>query len=271
MATKHPTVGIAFGSGGARGVAHVGVLRVLVEAGVPITALAGSSVGAWIAAHYGLYADLDRLTELTVGREREKLLAFLEPSLRGGLVKGDRIKKLLTDWLDDASFSAARIPFAVVATDLYTAEPVVLKAGRVVPAVHASMAIPGLFAPVVVNGRTLIDGGTSRPVPDAVVRAMGVDVVISINLDSYQTVTESSIEKLTASRVGYRGFTILRANLASQSMQSSDVIIAPPLQTTGWLGFKKYFADHGGAEMVAIGARAAQAALPQIKKLLKAV
>lgn len=269
MAKHKPTVGIAFGSGGARGVAHIGVLRVLQAAGIPITALAGSSVGAWIAAHYGLYADIDHLTELTVGREREKLLAFLEPSLHGGLVKGDRLERLLREWLDDRQFDQARIPFAVVATDLDTGAPVVINTGPVVGAVHASMAVPGLFAPVVIKGKTLIDGGASRPVPDAVVRAMGVDIVISVNLDSYYRQPARGTKKLTARGVSYAGFSIMRANFSDQSMQSSDIIISPPLQTTGWLGFKKYFADHGGAEMMAIGEQAARAAMPQIKKLLK--
>jgi len=269
MTTSHPTVGIAFGSGGARGLAHVGVLKVLIEAGIPIATMAGSSVGAWIAAHYGLYADLDKLFELTVGREKEKLLTFLEPGLRGGLIKGERLRKLMTDWLDNREFADARIPFAVVATELHNGEPVVFNSGPVVPAVCASMAVPGLFTPVSHQDKVLIDGGTSRPVPDAAVRAMGVDIVISVNLDSYHYQTSPNTKRLTASRVGYCGFNIIRANLATQSMQSSDVIITPELQAVGWLGFRKYFTQHGGEEMVKIGEQAAREALPKIQALLK--
>ena len=110
---------------------------------------------------------------------------FRSPILRGGLVKGNKVEKLLKNWLNNASFSETKIPLGIVTTDLITGETVVFTEGKLATAVRASMSIPTLFTPVKLNNKLLVDGGLSNPIPDDLVKKMGADIVISVNLDNY--------------------------------------------------------------------------------------
>ncbi len=267
---QRKTVGLALGSGGALGLAHVGVIHVLRQHGIPIDYLAGSSVGAWVAAHYGMFEDIDRLEDLTVRNERDKLRIFLEPGFRAGLIKGRRLEKTFERWLGgQRQFSDARIPFAVVATDLVKGRAVAFKRGAVIPALHASMAVPTIFEPVEYNGRVLVDGGVMMPVPDEVVRDMGADIVISVNLDRYMGRKPlTAAKKLTIGKVTYWSAQLVRAQLATASMQSSDVVIEPPVQVHGLLGLKQYFGQKQGEAIMRAGQRAASRQIEQIKQLV---
>lgn len=199
---EKPKIGIAFGSGGARGWAHIGVIRALKECGIQPTCLSGSSIGAIAAA---LWAEdrLDAFEELAGGMNPKTAAAlFLEFKLnRGGLFSGERAMQTLRKLLPVESFSELPIPFAAVATDLNDGRPVVLNTGYILDALRASFAIPGIFVPAVTpKGRVLIDGAYSNPLPMDVVRAMGAEYVIAVNIDStiacpYQTDVVSKVEQ----------------------------------------------------------------------------
>jgi NTE family protein len=268
MKKKRKTIGIAFGSGGIRGLAHVGVINALLKNNIPIDYVAGSSIGAWISAHYALYQDIELLEEYTVHKQREKFRAFLEPSLRGGVVKGKKIDALLTTWLGDSSFRDTKIPCHIVATDLISGNPIILKSGKLAKAAHASMAIPTLFAPIQHKGMLLVDGGTCNPVPDDVVKKMGADIVISVNLDNFKNNT-TPVKRLTTFRyTANRSFEIMRHYLANYSMQNSDIIIEPKMGTIGITSWKNYFTAKIGPEIVKAGEREATKYISDIKKLL---
>lgn len=255
------------GSGGIRGIAHVGVLKTLLKHDIPIDFIAGSSIGAWVGAHYALFQDLETLESLTVGSRLEKLDALFEPSLRGGLAGGEKTKALLTQWLGDASFEQTKIPLALVATDLGRREAHVFSTGALVPAVQASMAIPGLFKPVLYRGRAFIDGGISNPVPNDLMKDMGADIIIGVNLyhlpeDAHargetdfglMDVTKASIE-------------IMRYYLAKHSMSLAHVAIEPSLEE--YADWGRYFMEGNGQKIVAIGEAETEKIIPALKELL---
>jgi len=262
------TFGIALGGGGIRGLAHVGVLKALIKHAIPIDYISGSSIGAWVGAHYARYQDIEKLTEFTVGKKQEKLLSFLEPSFSGGFIQGAKLERLLSVWLEDARFSDLHIPLGIVASDLIQREPYVFLTGRLVPAVHASMAIPGLFKPVVSSRRVLVDGDVCRPVPCDVVRSMGADIVLGVNL-YYEQRAEASqrIQKNTSFiEVAVQAVDTMRFQLAQFSMKDADIVLQPDLSM--FASWKNYFTQDIGAEAVSIGERETEKIIPRIRQML---
>ena len=263
---KRIKVGLALGSGGIRGLAHIGVIKTLLKYEIPIDYIAGASIGAWVGAHYALFQDIAMLETVTVGSKKEKLAAFFDPSLRGGLIGGVKMKKLLGQWLQDGVFEQTKIPLAVVATDINKRETCVFSTGSLVPAVQASMAIPGVFKPILYQDRVLVDGAVSNPVPSDVVRSMGADIVIGVNLyrvpeDVTHVTTDIGLVDVTR-----RTMEILRYYLAKHSTASADVVIEPAVEA--YAGWSRYFTRDIGQEIVGIGEKEAEVHMPSIMKLL---
>lgn len=177
------TLGLALGSGGARGWAHIGVIRALEEAGIQIHAIAGSSIGAFVGAIYAA-DELDDLEAFVQTLNWRAIVSYFDvvfPST--GLLDGSRIYDLLSEHLYDRQIEDTNIPFCCVATDLETGSPVCLEQGRLADAVRASISMPGIFTPFEHSGRHLGDGGIVNPVPVDVARRLGVDVVLAVNLN----------------------------------------------------------------------------------------
>ncbi|HMM45726.1 MAG TPA: patatin-like phospholipase family protein [Candidatus Macondimonas sp.] len=174
-------VGLALGSGSARGLAHVGVLRALDEAGIKVDFIAGTSMGAVIGAIYAT-GKLDGLTERNF--DWKSIVSLLDPVFpRSGLIDGQKIIDFVRAHVPAARIEDLPIPFQTVATDIMTGEQVALGTGDLIEAVRASISVPGIFTPVRSNGRILVDGGLVNPVPVSVVRAMGADRVIAVDLN----------------------------------------------------------------------------------------
>jgi len=182
-ATRKPQVGLALGSGSARGWAHIGVIRALERAGVHPDVVCGTSVGALVGAAYAA-GELDRFEQWVVGLGVWDVVTLMDVSLGSGLFKGQRLMDLLGQHFADRPIEELPIPFAAVATALQTGAEVWLRRGSTLDAVRASIALPGLFAPVVRDGHVLVDGGLVNPVPVSLARAMGADVVIAVDLGS---------------------------------------------------------------------------------------
>jgi len=179
-------VGLALSGGGARGLAHIGVLKVLEQEGVPIDYLAGASMGGLIAAGYaaGLIPDFLEQEALRMGNIR-RLLALADRSLpRRGLFEGQKVRQYLAGHLGDRTFDDLRLPLALVAVDLNGGREVILRDGPVVDAVRATISLPGVFTPVERDGQLLVDGGLLNNLPADVVRQMGADVVIAVDVST---------------------------------------------------------------------------------------
>lgn len=267
--SKLPTrkrVGLALGSGGIRGLAHVGVIKVLLENKIPIDYIAGCSIGAWVGVHYGLYKDLAKLAEYTVGKKQEKLRSFFEPTLRGGLIKGEKLEVLFEEWLEHKTFADLQLPVKLVATDLVAGEPVVLDKGSLAHATRVSMAVTGAFSPIIEGKKILADGGVCNPVPDDLVRQMGADIVISVNLDDFKGQDRFSAKDISLVNVAARSIEIMRHHLAVYSLKNSDIVITPTVAR--FANWREYFWNDAGDDIVKEGEVAAEKEIENIKKLL---
>lgn len=182
MAVK-PKLGLVLGSGSARGWAHIGVIRALADAGCVPDIVAGCSIGAFVGAAYA-DGDLDKLEPWVRGLAWKEVLSLLDVSFSGGLIKGEKLLGFFQRHFVDRDFASLNLPFACVATDLASGREIWLREGSVASAVRASIAVPGLFTPVVCNDRLLVDGGLVNPVPVSLCRAMGADIVIAVDLGS---------------------------------------------------------------------------------------
>jgi NTE family protein len=176
-------VGLALGGGSARGWAHIGVIRALEQAGIRPDLVCGTSIGALVGAAYAT-GELARFEQWVLGLGFKDVVAFMDLSLSSGLLKGERLMDFFRRHFVDRPIEQLAMPFAAVATSLHTGAEVWLRDGSTVDAVRASIALPGLFAPVRREGAVLVDGGLVNPVPVSLARAMGADVVIAVDLGS---------------------------------------------------------------------------------------
>lgn len=177
------TVGLALGGGSARGWAHVGVIRALEQAGFRPDLVCGTSVGSLVGAAYAA-GELERFEKWLLGLRMKDIVGFMDLSLGGGMLKGERVMEFFRRNFVDRPIGELSMPFAAVATALHTGAEVWLRDGSTVEAVRASIAVPGLFTPALRDGVMLVDGGLVNPVPIALARAMGADVVIAVDLAS---------------------------------------------------------------------------------------
>ncbi len=178
-----PRVGLALGSGSARGWAHIGVIRALEQAGVRPDLVCGTSIGSLVGAAYAA-GELDRLEQWALSLRPGEVIKFLDVSPRRGLVKGERIMSFFQRNFRDRPLEELGMPFAAVATSLENGAEVWLRRGSPLGAVRAAIAIPGLLAPVQHEGSVLVDGGLVNPVPVSLARAMGAEFVIAVDLNS---------------------------------------------------------------------------------------
>jgi NTE family protein len=176
-------VGLALGSGSARGWAHIGVIRALEAAGIQPEVVCGTSVGALVGAAY-VAGELDRLEEWVRTLTMKDVIAFMDFTLSGGLVRGGRLMDHFRQHFTDRRIEQLATPFAAVATALDTGAEIWLRSGSMFEAVRASVAVPGFFAPVLREGMVLVDGGLVNPVPVSLARAMGADILIAVDLGS---------------------------------------------------------------------------------------
>src|SRR5882724_10760048 len=253
---ERPPLGLALAGGFARGIAHIGVLRVLGEAGIPIDCVAGTSVGALIGAGYCAGASLEKMQEIGA------LTSFTDfgrwtPSWLG-LATNQRMEKYLSRFSPVKTFEELKTPLAVATTDINAGVSVYYSHGPIAPVIRASCAYPGLFVPIQYDGRTLVDGFLTAPVPIEGALLLGADLVIAVYLEA------GTVEQpRTFTDVLSRAFNILQRHSDLAWRTQADIIIEPDVKPFVWDDFTKT------PEMVAAGEAAALAALPQIRAALR--
>lgn len=295
MARK-PKLGLALGGGAARGWAHIGVIHALAEEGIVFDAICGCSIGAFVGAIYA-DGDLDKLEAWVTALSWQDVVALLDVSLKGGFIKGAKLIQYFERNFVARDFAELPLPFACVATDLETGREVWLRAGGVAHAVRASIALPGLFTPVAHEGSFLVDGGLVNPVPVSLCRAMGMDLVIAVDLGSDivgRSLRRVEPEQTAESEAGWTrrvldhfgiapetlalegnhspslmtvltaSINIMQVRIARSRLagEPADVLIAPRLGQLGLLDF------HRGREAIAEGRAAVARSLPAIRHVL---
>lgn len=259
MTDVPPRVGIALGGGGARGFAEIGVLRVLEQERIPVTAVAGTSVGALVGA---LYADTGRVLDAEFHavalHEADVFDYALSSMLSGGLIKGDALEEFLRTRLRNQTIESMALPFAAVAVDLRTGQPMIFTQGPVAPAVHASAAIPGVFVPVTIDGKAYVDGGVVDPVPVDAARKLGAEVVIAV-------VIPPDIPRETPTNplvIAYRAVTIMASLIGDLRAREADIVIRPEVGEVAFDDFSQK------KRLIESGEAAARAALPEIRRAI---
>ncbi len=255
-------VGLALSAGGARGIAHVGVLQALLEAGIPVGAVAGTSVGAYVGGLFAAGVPLDEITQLWEEAGLWQTARFLLPTVPWrGWSTGEELRRRLRGMVGERRIEDLPIPFAAVVTDLHSGQAVALRRGDLVDAIRASISVPGLFVPVEVEGRTAIDGGVVHPLPVDVARALGAEVVVAV--DVLLPPEEKRLGRVTVFSVLFQMATIFQKRIADLeiALLRPEVVIRPR------------FGDRAptytsAGEGRAAGYRAAQEALPGLQALL---
>jgi NTE family protein len=254
--SPRPKIGLALAGGFARGIAHIGVLRAFREAGIPIDCVAGTSVGALIGAGFCAGATLEFMEE--TGRQTTFAdFGRWTPSWLG-LATNQRMEKYLSRLTPITTFEELHVPLAISTTDINAGITVYYSSGPIAPALRASCAYPGLFVPIQHDGRTLVDGFLTSPVPVEGALLLGAEVVIAIFLES------GGIENpRTAVDIISRSFNIIQGHSEISWRAQADVVIEPDVTRFAWDDFTKT------PELVAAGEDAAKKAIPQILAVLR--
>lgn len=260
-----PSVGLALGSGAARGFAHIGVLQALIANAIPIDVIAGCSMGAVIGGCYAAGVEPDEMYEIVKSVDRRAVYRHLDFTVpnRGGLIGGGRVSELLKVLTGEKTFSQTRIGFACTAADIHTGEEVILESGLLYEAMRASSSIPGVFQPVAVGSRVLVDGGIINPVPANYLVAMGVGVVVSVDVTPLLSPSEEMLVKPPS--IVYtliNSFDILARAVSEPTEDISDVTIRPDVSYVFGGDFWR------GPELVERGRSAAVAAIPAIREAI---
>jgi len=287
-------IGLALSSGGAKGLAHIGVIQVLEENGIEVDAVAGCSMGAYVAAVWGFGCDgtvMEKLAREVEGRWG--IWRLIDPVFppREGFVRGQAVKSRLQRTIGDAHFSELARPIRVVATNLYTLDRAVFSSGDVASAVHASIAIPGVCAPVVIDGESYVDGGIADPMPVDVLEDMGIDRIIAVNTIPTPAYMRCCLEmereqkalygrrhnflKGLNRRVNYfapgnildimmRAVHGAQIRVAEEACRHAEVVLRPLAMDAHWYEFDK------PAKFIAMGRRVAEEHLDEIKALARA-
>jgi len=206
---KHrPTIGLVLGSGSARGLAHIGVIRAIEDSDIRVDLIAGTSIGALIGAVYAS-GQLDALEQAFLSFDWKTIGSLFDPVLpRSGLIDGKKIAEFVRAHVPLRSISQLPVPFCAVATDIRTGQEVDIRDGDLIEAVRASISVPGIFTPVRHTSRILVDGGLVNPVPVSAARTMGADVVIAVDLN-HEIVTGKALRRRTR-RSGVRNNVLAR-------------------------------------------------------------
>lgn len=269
MTQTKKKIGLALGSGGVKGLAHIGVIKVLEQNDIPIDYIAGTSAGALIGAGYAYLKDINRIEQIALSTHWKKALVLVDPTWKsGGLIGGKKVEKLIKEWLGEIDFAKLKIPLMIIATDLISGKEISLNQGDIIKAIRASSAVPPVFKPVEYENYWLSDGGLSNPLPANIVRQMGAEIVIGVNLDSGRLSDKQNFKHTSLSKISIRALNILRSNLAKNERQLADVLIEPNVPEIGLVGWNKLFDAKQVKEIIKAGEEAAIKVLPQIKNLI---
>jgi len=250
---KNKKVGLALGGGAVLGAAHIGALKAIDELDIPIHCISGTSIGAFISAFYAFGKSWEEIEEVTKDLNWLDLTGLTVPKL--GLLSNKKLGDVIKKVIGDANLEQAEIPVAMVATDITSGEKVVFTKGDVETAVMASTCIPGIFIPVEIDGRLLVDGGIVENVPVSPLREMGADYIIAIDLiaEHSHKKPENIIEVLL------RSFDFTLKSTTQLQTKKADVLIKPDLSQFNMVDMNQ--AD----ELIKIGYSEAKKVLKKIK------
>ena len=265
MAKDKIKIGLALGGGGARGLAHIGVIKVLEKENIPIDVITGTSMGAIIGGLYALerdilsieknskkYSDIGRFDiGFTISEKNRKDRPFILRKVSEFLKKtyllnlefrrkyineGEELRKVIKELVDNKTFEDTKIPFAAVAADLVRGEKVILQTGKLFNALLASASIPGMFPPIIINKKVLVDGGIVEVVPIEAARSLGANFIIAVNVSS---TLKKRYEFSNMLEVLFRSDSITSNELRKLQLSFADAVITPKVERFHWSDFSR--------------------------------
>jgi len=253
-----PAIGVALGGGFARGMAHIGVLKVLEEEGIPVRIVAGTSVGALIGAAYCSGLSIEELEKVA---HSVRFTTFARWTVsRYGFASNDRMVAFLARTLKVKTFEELRIPLGVTATDFNSGEGVVFHSGSIIDTVRASCAYPGMFMPVNIRGRWLVDGMLSHPVPTRPLREMGAERVLAVHLKGQWS--KDGAPRHLFDVIG-QSFAIAQDQMSHLWRGAADLVVEPDVAGFAYDDFKR------AGELIRSGEAAMKKALPEVRKWIE--
>lgn len=250
-------ISLALGAGGLRGLAHIGVLKVLEKENISVRMITGCSIGSMVGAMYAAGLTPGNMEKLALNLKRRHWIDFIMP--KNGLVAGQRLLEMMRLLTKDKTFDQLEIPLAVVATNLCSGEEHVFTEGSVAEAVRASISVPGIFVPHSIKGIYYVDGAVVNPTPIDVARYMGKGIVVAVDLTDVGTVCEIT----NMFDIILMSLDIMQRQLLKHRLLHSDILIQPQVGHILPSDFGRV------AELIALGEAAAQKALPELCLLLK--
>ena len=254
-----PNIALVLGGGGARGMAHLGVISVLQENNIPVDLVVGTSIGSVVGAIYADNPNNNNLYKSFIKTKQADLVDFSILSGAGGWISGVKLEAFIQKHIKAKYFKQLKIPFVAVATDLGNGRPFILRSGPISPAVHASSAIAGLFVPVSMYGANLIDGGFSQPLPVMIAKQFKPKVIIAVNIDRQ---LRGDYGKNFIDIVG-RSIDIVVKQLSRHALEDADIVIRPDVEQFGT------FDDSNNRQLYELGRQAALQKMAEIRKTIR--
>ncbi len=260
---QRPKISLVLGGGGARGLAHIGVLKVLEEEGVPLDLIIGTSVGALIGALYCSGLSVGKIQQMGEDIGWDKLTnissaALVKLLMTQSLLSNEKLEEYLLAHIGDKDFSELLIPFACIATDIQTGERIIFREGSVIQAVRASSTIPGVFKPVEFRHRYLVDGGLVSNLPIDIARMMGMDLVIAVSVEADFT----DYQTATVLRILNQSLYIQGQTMARELLKDADFVISPHVSDVSAIELWR------SRECIASGIGETRRRIPDLKRLI---
>ena len=258
-------IGLALGAGGARGIAHIGVVKELEKNNIKVNMIAGCSMGALVGAYFALGGDVHELEKTALSFNRKRSLnKIIDLSWsRRSLVKGLKVSRFIEDLIQNKKFEETEIPLKIVATELSGGEEAILDKGNISDAIRASISVPGIFPPIEINGKYFLDGGLVNPTPVDVVQEMGAEVIIAVD---FFISTKQEFKNPGVFTVLMQAYEIMREQTVKHRLKEDKNIIIIKPNIRGTIDSFKF---HDVKKIIESGAEATRKAMPEIKKLIE--
>jgi NTE family protein len=234
---KDKKIGLALGSGAARGFAHIGVIKVLEKHGIPIHCISGSSIGALIGGLYSATKDIAYVEDIALRADWRSMISFFDPTFGSGLIAGEKIRAFIADGLKGNTFSTLKIPFSAVATNLNDGKPFTAFGDDLNLAIRASISMPFVFCSVVYGENHLTDGGLSMPIPVSLAKNLGAEYVIAVDLESDYFDCPRERVAINLGEIGHDLTLLLATRLEKENLKDADFIVRPKLNDIKWNAF----------------------------------
>lgn len=259
LPAKPAKIAVVLGGGGAKGYAHIGVLKILEAQKIPIHMIVGTSAGSIVGSLYASGKSAFELQEIALSMDTSNVIDYEWKVWSGGLIKGDKLENFINAHVKNAPLENLRIPFFAVATNFSTGDEIVFARGNTGMAVRASCSVPAIFQPFKIGKNTYVDGGVVSPVAVDVARRNGADVVIAVDISGGldKTVPEGSIDSLKKS------VQIMYARIAEYQIKNADVVIRPNMRQIGSTAMDKF------NEAILEGEKAATLKIPELQNIME--